>query len=177
MPRTITVFSGSPRDFCEGGMHNGAQQCFHCWSKLRSHKHETNNTKASTTHGILIEGYFILDHNSKEWDSGGPHISHIYHISHILHTTKIEGTTHTKQLVNGLIFRRKSEKTLEDCPKKVYFWGEAHSVHSLYVQLYIASSPRGRICPFQLLPVALPRALHTYKHSLSTMIAHKDSIQ
>ena len=132
MPRTITVFSGSPRDFCEGGMHNGAQ-CFHCWSKLRSHKHETNNTKASTTHGILIEGHFILDHNSKEWDSGGPHISHIYHISHILHTTKIEGTTHTKQLVNGLIFRKKSEKTLEDCPKKVYFWGEAHSGHSLYV--------------------------------------------
>ena len=73
MPRTITVFSGSPRDFCEGGMHNGAQ-CFHWRSKLRSHKHETNNTKALTNHGILIEGHFVLDRNSKVWDSGGPQV-------------------------------------------------------------------------------------------------------
>ena len=73
MPRTITVFSGSPRDFCEGGMHNGAQ-CFHCWSKLRSHKHETSNTKALTNHGILIEGHFVQDRNSKVWDSGGPQV-------------------------------------------------------------------------------------------------------
>ena len=73
MPRTITVFSGSPRDFCEGGMHNGAQ-CFHWRSKLRSHKHETNNTKAPTNHGILIEGHFVLDRNSKVRYSGGPQV-------------------------------------------------------------------------------------------------------
>ena len=55
-------------------MHNGAQPVLSLLIKTKIAQHETNNTKAPTSHRILKEGLFILDSNYKVWDSGGPQV-------------------------------------------------------------------------------------------------------